>query len=56
MVIGYRRGNDPTLTIHADMQLPPALALLLAVFLAMPFTLAAHFQAATVDDQVNGSP
>ena len=44
-------GDNPTLGIHADVQFLPALVLLLAVFLAVPFPLATDLQAATVNDQ-----
>ena len=41
----HRGGDDPTLGIHPNMEFLPALALLLAVFLAMPFALATDLQA-----------
>ncbi len=51
VAIGHGGRNDPALVIDADVQFFPAFALLLAVLLAMPFTLTADLQAATVNDQ-----
>ena len=55
MTIGHRRGNDPALLIHADMQFLPALAILFTVFRGMPFALATDFQPRAIDDEVNRS-
>src|SRR5262245_12474153 len=51
MAVRYRRGDNLTLVIHSNMQFLPALTRLLPVLLDMPFALAAHFQAAAVNDQ-----
>ena len=53
MAVRHRRGNDPALVIHANMQFCPALAVLLTVFLGVLFALATDLQPRAVDDQVN---
>jgi hypothetical protein len=53
MVIRDRRGNDPALIVHTDVEFCPALPVLLAVFLSMPCTLATDLQPRAVDYQVN---
>src|SRR2546423_8783125 len=51
MALRHRGGDNPTLGIHPDMQFLPALGLLLAVFLAVPFPLTIDLQAGAVYDQ-----
>jgi hypothetical protein len=47
----HRGGDNATLSIYPNMQFLPALGLLLAMFLAMPFALATDLSPRTVDDQ-----
>ncbi len=42
MAFGHRGRGNLTPIIDADMELLPALAFLLTMFLSMPFTLTAH--------------
>ena len=50
MALGNRGRNNRPLVIDADMEFFPALSLLLAMFLAVPFPLPADLQAGAVDD------
>jgi hypothetical protein len=51
MAFRQRGSDDPTLSIHTDMQFLPAFVELLTVLLAVPFPLTADLQAAPVNDQ-----
>jgi len=55
MACRHRGGDNAALCMHPNMQFLPAPGLLLAVFLAMPCTLAADLSPRTVDDHVEQS-